>query len=376
MLLLVTATRERPDGLDAQPDRRLGVGRRAGPRPARRSRRGPRRRPPRRAPARALARVAEDLASRSPVDRARPPPSARRPARSPRRSRSRRRGGPGAAPRSRPAGVSGDEERPAADGDQRHVGRAASSRGRRRRRAARPRRAAPAARRAPPVRRRGGRRPARRPAATAASVSVGTSPPNTSAPLRQPVADALRADARRRCPSPRRPCRRRRAMATMSGMRKFVRMPPISTAAADSRGKPSTSTPTSVDVPPTSATSASLHAGEEGGAAERVRRARADRQHRVAHRVVERPSACRRSARSSTAGRGRARRARPRAPWRRPRATRDQRRVEHGGVLALEQAERADLVRERDVDVGAELLRARARGRAARARARPARTRP
>ena len=40
-------------------------------------------------------------------------------------------------------------------------------------------------------------------------------------------------------------------------MRKFVRMPPISTAAADSRGKPPTSTPMSVDVPPTSATSAS-----------------------------------------------------------------------------------------------------------------------
>ena len=34
-------------------------------------------------------------------------------------------------------------------------------------------------------------------------------------------------------------------------------MPPISTAALDSRGKPLASTPTSVEVPPTSATIAS-----------------------------------------------------------------------------------------------------------------------
>ena len=40
-------------------------------------------------------------------------------------------------------------------------------------------------------------------------------------------------------------------------MRKFVRMPPISAGVVDSRGKPLASTPTSVDVPPTSATMAS-----------------------------------------------------------------------------------------------------------------------
>ena len=44
---------------------------------------------------------------------------------------------------------------------------------------------------------------------------------------------------------------------TRSGIRKLVRMPPISTPCDDSRGNPLTSTPTSVDVPPTSATSES-----------------------------------------------------------------------------------------------------------------------
>jgi hypothetical protein len=43
-----------------------------------------------------------------------------------------------------------------------------------------------------------------------------------------------------------------------SGMRKFVRMPPISTAWADCRGNPSTSTPMSVVVPPMSTTRASV----------------------------------------------------------------------------------------------------------------------
>src|SRR5215475_2682149 len=47
------------------------------------------------------------------------------------------------------------------------------------------------------------------------------------------------------------------AMVTRSGIRKLVRMPPISTPCDDSRGKPLTSTPTSVDVPPTSITSES-----------------------------------------------------------------------------------------------------------------------
>src|SRR6516164_7140540 len=48
-----------------------------------------------------------------------------------------------------------------------------------------------------------------------------------------------------------------RAIVTRSGIRKLVRMPPISTPWDDSRGKPLTSTPTSVDVPPTSITSES-----------------------------------------------------------------------------------------------------------------------
>src|SRR5215471_7527043 len=47
------------------------------------------------------------------------------------------------------------------------------------------------------------------------------------------------------------------AIVTRSGIRKLVRMPPISTPWDDSRGKPLTSTPTSVDVPPTSITSES-----------------------------------------------------------------------------------------------------------------------
>src|SRR5215472_6094751 len=47
------------------------------------------------------------------------------------------------------------------------------------------------------------------------------------------------------------------AIVTRSGIRKLVRMPPISTPWDDSRGKPLTSMPTSVDVPPTSITSES-----------------------------------------------------------------------------------------------------------------------
>src|SRR5215475_14310609 len=47
------------------------------------------------------------------------------------------------------------------------------------------------------------------------------------------------------------------AIVTRSGMRKLVLMPPISTPCDDSRGKPLTSIPTSVEVPPTSITSES-----------------------------------------------------------------------------------------------------------------------
>ena len=46
-------------------------------------------------------------------------------------------------------------------------------------------------------------------------------------------------------------------MDTTSGMRKFVRTPPMVTATPLSRGKPCASTPRSVVVPPTSMTMAS-----------------------------------------------------------------------------------------------------------------------
>ena len=48
-----------------------------------------------------------------------------------------------------------------------------------------------------------------------------------------------------------------RPMDTTSGMRKFVRTPPMVTATPLSRGKPCASTPRSVVVPPTSMTMAS-----------------------------------------------------------------------------------------------------------------------
>jgi hypothetical protein len=47
------------------------------------------------------------------------------------------------------------------------------------------------------------------------------------------------------------------AIVTRSGIRKLVLTPPISTPCADSRGNPWVSTPRSVEVPPTSATSES-----------------------------------------------------------------------------------------------------------------------
>ena len=47
------------------------------------------------------------------------------------------------------------------------------------------------------------------------------------------------------------------AIVTRSGIRKLVLTPPISTPCADSRGNPLVSTPRSVEVPPTSATSES-----------------------------------------------------------------------------------------------------------------------
>ena len=49
-----------------------------------------------------------------------------------------------------------------------------------------------------------------------------------------------------------------RPMDTTSGMRKFVRTPPMVTATLDSRGNPFWMTPKSVVVPPTSMTMASF----------------------------------------------------------------------------------------------------------------------
>ena len=142
----------------------------------------------------------------------------------------------------------------------------------------------------------------------------------------------------------------------MSGIRKFVRTPPISTAAPDSRGKPLTSTPTSVDVPPTSATIASRTPGQVRRAAQRVRRPAADRQHRVAERrsssAISVPSFWAKNVARLAA---RARPAPPSAPAT-SRGDAAQRGVQHGRVLALEQAERADLVAQRDVHVVAQLL--------------------
>ncbi len=119
--------------------------------------------------------------------------------------------------------------------------------------------------------------------ATPASVSVGGRTAEDERLLSDPVAHALGAERRPRCtivPPP-------SAIVTRSGIRKFVRIPPISTPNDDSRGKPRTSTPTSVEVPPTSTTMRVGSAGEVGGAADAVRRAAADRQHREADRELQ-----------------------------------------------------------------------------------------
>ena len=111
-----------------------------------------------------------------------------------------------------------------------------------------------------------------------------------------------------------------------------------------------TSTPTSVLVPPTSATSESLVAGEERRPADAVGRAAADREDRVAEGLVQ----AHQRAVVLREERGRAAGARP--------ASRciamatvaghpGQRAVQDRGVLALQQAQRADLVAERDVDL-------------------------
>ena len=94
-------------------------------------------------------------------------------------------------------------------------------------------------------------------------------------------------------------------------------MPPISTAAPDSRGKPLASTPTSVEVPPTSATIASRRPGQERRAAQAVGRPAADGQHRVASGVVQ----CHQGAVVLGEERRRLQPVRRRAPFRRAPAT-------------------------------------------------------
>ena len=95
------------------------------------------------------------------------------------------------------------------------------------------------------------------PAATDASVSVGVEPPKVRASslIRYPTLRGPTVTAPRLPPTIEPPPT---ATVTRSGIRKFVLMPPISTPALDSRGKPLTRTPTSEDVPPTSTTIASV----------------------------------------------------------------------------------------------------------------------
>ena len=64
-------------------------------------------------------------------------------------------------------------------------------------------------------------------------------------------------------------------------MRKFVRTPPMSTATDASRGKPCCRTPTSEVVPPMSTTAQSSRPREERRAAHRVGRARGERRDRI-----------------------------------------------------------------------------------------------
>ena len=116
-------------------------------------------------------------------------------------------------------------------------------------------------------------------------VSVGVSPPNTSASV-EAEADAVRTERLRRRPRARSFHRRARSRGHQASgswcSRHRCRPPP------DSRGNPLTSMPKSVDVPPTSATRASVRARQERRPADRVRRTRADRQDREPDGVVER----------------------------------------------------------------------------------------
>ena len=125
-----------------------------------------------------------------------------------------------------------------------------------------------------------------RPAATAASVSVAVAAEDQGLPPRAGT---------RRCPARAAPrSRRRNHGAAAERDRDQVGHPEVGPYAADlharedSRGKPLASTPTSVEVPPTSTTIASAGAGQIRGATDPVGRSAADGEHRVPQRLVER----------------------------------------------------------------------------------------
>ena len=122
------------------------------------------------------------------------------------------------------------------------------------------------------------------PAATAMSVAVSVEPPNTSASLVQPEAHGVGPDGDRTRPSARTRLPPPRPIDSTSGMRKFVRTPPTSTAIELSRGKPSSQ---HADVGRRAADvddDAVVEAAEESAAANAVRRAGREREHREALR--------------------------------------------------------------------------------------------
>ena len=132
-----------------------------------------------------------------------------------------------------------------------------------------------------------------------------------------------------------------------SGMRKFVRTPrsrPRSSPRAESRAEHADVGGRAADVDDR----AVVEPGQERGTAHRVRRARTRTSRPGSARRSRRPSACRRSGSGRAARRCRARRARPGRPSTMRAASSRRRGVHDRRVLPLEQADPADLVRERD----------------------------
>ena len=196
-----------------------------------------------------------------------------------------------------------------------------------------------------PARRGAGSPKSARPAATATSVAVSVSPPKTSA----------RASARSRRSSVR-PSHRRRptTRAAAEPEREHVGHPEVRPHAADldrddaSRGKPCWRMPTSEVVPPMSTTAQSRSPERKRRAAHRVRRAGRERRDRVALGVVDghqRPVVL-----AQVDGRV-DRRARRDAAWKAATiwvSELAEASVHDRRVLALEQADPADLVGEAD----------------------------